>query len=212
MENFPGNSHEQKRTQGEPSSQEKKERPQKVVNNQVVQRKKPLRSRLSELVFGGDGKSVAQYVVADVMLPALKDMVADAVSQGIERLIFGENKPANRRPGHRPGGGPINYNRMSGNVTVNRPGESRVMTPRGRASHDFGEIVLQTRAEAEEVISSMLDLLEKYGIVSVSDLYDLVGEVGTHIDEKWGWMNLSSADVRRTRDGYVLNLPRTEQL
>ena len=43
---------------------------------------------------------------------------------------------------------------------------------------------------------------------SVADLYGLVGIDSEYTDNKYGWTNLSSASIKATRDGYILDLPR----
>lgn len=86
------------------------------------------------------------------------------------------------------------------------------MSRRARASHDFQEIVLRTRAEADAVIDAMMDYMHKYEQVTLSDLYDLVGIQGTFADEKWGWRDLRGAGPTRINEGYLLDLPRPEPL
>ena len=54
----------------------------------------------------------------------------------------------------------------------------------------------------------MDELIETYGIVSVADLYELVGVDGEYTDNDYGWTNIRNADVVRTRDGYLLSLPK----
>lgn len=217
MENFPSNSHESKalppKESQEKEPQEKKKRVLKVVDGEVVRRKKSLSSRFFETFFGEDGKSVGVYVVQDVLLPALKDMIADALSQGVERALFGETRSASRRTGYRSGGSsvPVNYSRYSSSIGSRRE-EPRSISRRSRATHNFDDIIIATRAEADEVVEQMFELLERYRVVSVSDLYELVGVDGSFTDEKWGWTNLRGIGVSRIREGYVLNLPRTEPL
>jgi hypothetical protein len=206
---FPSNSHN-------PSPEPKPETDKvvlKVVTGEVVRRKKPLGNRFMATFFGGDGSGVFDYVIKDVLLPAARDMVADAVSQGVERLIFGETR--NRRPGSRgTSGGPVNYSRYSTPSPARRNDreESRPISRRARASHDFDEIILSSRGEADDVLNKLYDMLEKYGTVSVSDLYDLVGSTSSYTDEKWGWTELRDSSVTRTRNGYLLNLPPAEPL
>ena len=68
---------------------------------------------------------------------------------------------------------------------------------------------MDNRADAEEVLDSMLATIDKYGIVSVADMYDLVGITGNYTDNKYGWTDLRSARIERERDGgYTINLPR----
>ena len=54
----------------------------------------------------------------------------------------------------------------------------------------------------------MDELIDQYGVVSVGDLYDLVGVTGAYTDNNYGWTDLRTASVVRTRDGYMIKLPR----
>lgn len=58
----------------------------------------------------------------------------------------------------------------------------------------------------------MDELLSKYESVSKADLHELLGLDITYTDEKWGWVNLDDAGVKRVRSGYLLELPRLESL
>ena len=68
--------------------------------------------------------------------------------------------------------------------------------------------MLETRGEAEDVLSRMDELIDTYGVVSVADLYDLVGISCNYTDNKYGWTNLRNAEPVRVRDGYMLKLPK----
>ena len=51
--------------------------------------------------------------------------------------------------------------------------------------------------------------IERYGLVSVSDLYDMLGKSGgTHADCKYGWNSLRTARIVPVRNGFALRLPR----
>ncbi|AVO25297.1 hypothetical protein SEA_ODESZA_57 [Gordonia Phage Odesza] len=198
------------------ANQEKKpeKKVEQITTNSVVRRKKPLMKRFSESFVGGDAQSVGAYIVADVLLPAAKDMVADAVSQGIEKMLFGEARAPRSRPaGNRGVGGVgshISYNRFSGNSQTTRPGAPKPISPRARATHDFDEIILATRAEAEEVIDNLYSLVGDYDVATVSDLYGMVGQTGNYTDEKWGWSDLRGTSISRVKGGYLLDLPRPQ--
>lgn len=206
MENYPGNSNK-------PPVEPKPETMPRVTEGDVIRRKKPLGKRLAETFVGGDAKSVWGYVVFDVLVPAAKDMAADAVSQGIERMLFGETRSASRR-GSRPsgaGGNYISYNKFAPGGA--RREEPRQMARKSRANHDFDDVILATRGEAEQVLDRMYDIVNKYGTCSVADLYDLVGITSEFTDNKWGWTELQGAGVSGTRmKGFLLDLPRPEPI
>lgn len=212
---FPSNSHRSR--DPKPKKEVEKKHVEKVVQTEVVRRKTPLGKRFFNTFIGGDAKSVWGFVALDVMVPAAKDMLADAVSQGVERMIFGEARSTGRRTGRRPNEPYINYNRYSGSGgrRLQSPSEGRgrqELSTRARASHDFDEIILATRVEADEVIDRLFDLVNKYETATVADLYDLVGISGSYTDDKWGWVDLRGAGVTRVRNGYLLDLPKPEPL
>lgn len=215
MDNFPGNSRRTTRVTNaaEPAEkpEETKKKIDKVVEGDVVRRKKPLGKRFVETFIGGDTKGVANYIVMDVLLPAAKDTIADAFSQGIERMLFGEVRSTSRRTGNRPGQGYTSYNRFSSSSSSRRE-DSRTVSRQARARHDFDEIILATRVEAEEVIERLFDLVSNYDSATVADLYELVGLSGNYTDNNWGWTDIRGAGVTRVRSGYLLDLPRPEPL
>lgn len=87
------------------------------------------------------------------------------------------------------------------------------MSRRGRSQHEFDDIVLATRVEAEEVLDRLFDLISRYQTASVADFYEMVGESKNQIDERWGWTDLRSASIVKLRgEGYLINLPKPELL
>lgn len=207
---FPSNRHKERAKNEKPEEKQV----QKVIQTEVVRRKQPLGKRLAQTFVGGDARSVWGYVAFDVLIPAAKDMFADAVSQGVERMIFGEVRSTSRRTGRRPNDPYISYNRYSGGMRRQEPdrGSRQTISRRARASHDFDEIILSTRVEADEVIDRLFDLIAKYESATVADLYDLVGISGSYTDDKWGWLDLRGGGVTRVRNGYLLDLPKPEPL
>lgn len=86
------------------------------------------------------------------------------------------------------------------------------MSQRGRASFDFGEIILDNRGEGLEIIERLRDIIDKYEVATVSDLYDLASISSNYTDNDWGWDNLAEANVQRVREGYALILPQPKSL
>jgi hypothetical protein len=89
-------------------------------------------------------------------------------------------------------------------------GPHRAISRQARSRHNFDEIVLDQRAEAEEVIDRLFDVVNRYESATVADLYELVGLSSTHTDNNWGWTDLTGAGVSRIRGGYLLDLPEPE--
>lgn len=199
-----------------PNSSASRKEPRKispVVTEGAVRRKRSLRKQFSETFVAGDAKTALSYVIFEVLLPDAKNLILEMVSQGFEKLIFGESR---RRGSTHPQTGPtgyVNYGRYSHTMASRfSSGPQRAMSRQARSRHNFDEIVLEERTEAEEVIDRLFDLVSRYEQASIADLYELVGLASTHTDHKWGWSDLHGAGVSRIRGGYLLDLPEPEPL
>lgn len=204
---FPANSHSAK---GSPEKEPKK-KVERVTESDVIRRKKPLGARFKETFVQGDAQSVWGYVALDVLLPAAKDMVVDAVTQGVERMFFGDSRPSGRR---RPMGyGHTPYNQMSGpgrNPALSRGPEPPNPSRASRARHNFDECILGSRVEADEVLEQMYNILGEFNFVSVGDMYQLIGVDASFVDDRWGWSDLRGSRIRYLRGnngGYLVELP-----
>lgn len=206
---FPPNNERAK--QGDSKEPKKVER---VTSADAIRRKKPLSKQFKETFFGGDGRTVLHYVAFTVAIPAIRDLIFEMGQAALEKTIFGESRSGRRRPGPPSGQyGHVAYNRIGRDPADDRPPTPRSISRRARARHDFDEIILNTRSEAEEVIDRMFDLVSRYDEASVADLYELVGLESSHTDHKWGWTDMRGASVERVRSGgYLLDLPEPEAL
>jgi|1185.fasta_scaffold254994_2 hypothetical protein len=163
--------------------------------------------------FGGDSRSAAEYAFFEVLIPSAKDILVDVVTSGFERLVHGDRAPRRRSA---PMGqlGRVDYGGISrGSSPMRNYQAPRTLSRQARARHDFGEIVLSTRAEAEEVLDRLYDLVSQYEEATLADLYSLTGLESSHVDVQWGWTKLQGSHVGRLRGGgYILNLPEPEAL
>ncbi len=188
--------------------QEVRERLDPIVTPGGAKARKPsIGKRFKDNFLAEDAGSVWGYLTFDVVIPGVKNLMFEMVRDGFERLLWGDAKPRNRS---NPAGY-TSYNSMyrgrtaASNERSNRPDISR----QSRTTHDFSEIIIDSRGEAEEVIDRLIGLVDDYGCATVQDLYDLVGLSGNYTDQKWGWNDLRTASVISTRGGYILDLPRT---
>lgn len=211
---YPSNSQRVTSRDDAPKAESKKV--EKVTTGEVIRRKKTLGKRFSETFVGGDARGVWSYVAVDVIVPAIKDTVADAFTQAVERMLFGDSRSVRRRGSSYHGSnGHFNYQSRyspSSSIRQGSRDEPRGISRRARATHDFDEIVLTTRVEAEEVIEHLFELVSRFDQATVEDLYDLVGITGNYTDRKWGWTDIRGAGVTRVKGGYLLDLPRPDPL
>jgi hypothetical protein len=184
----------------------------RITTEDAIRKKKSLGKQFKETFIGGDAKTAAHYALFGVLIPAAKDAVSDAGTQAIEKFIFGESRTKKR--GGPPVGatGYVNYNRYSMNQRPSESDQRRAMSRRARSQHDFDEIILPSRTEAENVIDGMFDIVSQYGSASVADFYGLLGLKSAHTDHKWGWTDLRGSNATRVRNGFFLDLPEPEPL
>ena len=175
------------------------------ITSDAIRRKKPLRRKFSEVFIAGSARTAIGYALWEVLLPAAKDTVVEVITQGVEKLFFGESRRRGSLPPQSGPTGYVSYNRYSMQNRMSSP--QRVISRQARARHDFDEIVLESRTEAEEVIDRLYEVISRYESATVADLYQLVGLSSSHTDYKWGWTDIRGAGVSRSRDGYVLDLP-----
>jgi hypothetical protein len=202
---YPSNSHTSRE---KPEPEEKKV--EKVVVGGVTRRKPSLGRRFKDTFFAGDGQSVGRYIVTDILIPTLKDLLVDIITQGTEKGVYGDTRSAIRRSAAARLGNTVQtaYNRAY--TTTPRvdprvgPGPRQV-----RSTQAFDEYFLDTRAEAEMVIDQLVRLIGTYEQASVADLKDLLGETSVpYTDDRWGWNEISGMGVDYVRGAYLLRLPQ----
>ena len=202
--NLPDNSHKAKEKPPERKALER------ITATNATRRKPTVGRRIAATFKGDDAQAVGNSILLEVVVPAVKTLISDAFTQGVDRMLFGE---ARRGPARTPGGPAY----TSYNASYNKPArpimsDRRELSSRARATHEFSDIVVGTRGEAEGVIDRLNDAIREYGVVSVNDLYDLVGITGSFTDDRWGWRDIRGSGLSRVRDGYVLSLPRPEPI
>lgn len=206
---YPANS--RKAREALPQPQEKKV--EAVVTGEVIRRKKSPFAKLTHGFLADDSGSVMEYVLQEVLLPAARTLIYDMFTQGLERTLFGDSRPT--RPAQR---GYTNYSTRSAHTGVGTrhipasAGNVTQLSRQQRAQHDFADIIVENRAEAEEVLDRMRDLIHEYQVCTVADFLDLIGQTGEFTDDKWGWFDLRSASIRVVRGGYMFFLPRTQPI
>src|SRR5207237_9425618 len=93
MENFPPNSQKAKATEAP------REQLKPVTSAKTEGRKKRgLGHKFKDVFFRGSAKDAAEYMVTDVVVPEIRDLLYNAVQSGIDRLIYGERAGTRRRP------------------------------------------------------------------------------------------------------------------
>lgn len=182
---------------------EEKKANEKVIKGSAKIHQKTTGEKLKETLFGEGVDNVGDYVVFDVIIPTLKEMVVNSVSDGINMLLFGETKR----------GRSSSRNSRSGYVQYESYSRNRDRDSGRRAQFDFSDIEFETRADAIDVLDAIEDTISMYDVASVSDLYEFAGITPRPTDNNYGWTSVNTAEILMKRNGsYILSMPRPKPL
>jgi len=220
LNQYKGNSNNSK---NDISIQQEKEQVTNVVSGRKIA-ETPGRKFISEFL-ADDIHSIKDYIVYDVVIPAVKNAISDTITNGIDMLLFGQTRTRFNSNTIRKVGG-INYTSFSSNnvskankITNSYSNFDERRTPGYRSAYTVDDILVPytyeephniTKGKVTEALTMLTMRLKRYGMVSVADFYETVlNSVPDDIqDHKWGWYDLSGMRIRDTREGIVIMMPK----
>lgn len=182
---------------GEKSAENREKEIRKVITGNVKVQKKSLGYKFREIFQLRDLSEIKSYIYQDLIVPGFKKAVRGIV----DIILDGEVRSYSTKSN-----GYVNYRGMSERREKEEP---RYVSKKKK---DFRELIFETRGDAEEVLSTMVDLISEYRHVSIADLYDCCDITSDFADNKYGWEDLSGSSVKRISDGYILDLPSARAL
>lgn len=180
-----------------------------VTTNVIVKKESEVK-RFGKKFFSEDAKTVGNHVVDSVVVPSLQRLVVEIVKNAIDWIIYGSK--GSRNPS---GVGSISYGSFynrSGYVNPTPGYQSPIMPKPASTLYAVNDIVIADRGDAEEILLRMKETINSYGMASVGDFYDLVGQRANFTDQKWGWVDLRTADIIRVDDGFCIRFPKVQPL
>lgn len=211
MTEYQGNSNTEKEG---PNSKPRKNL-ERVVKGEVVVQKPGVAKRFKSIFFGGDARTAGQYLLGEVLIPAVRNLAVELINKGTDQMVYGrDRRPPASRSSYTPRvqyHNPVYRSEPRGYVPPNRPLEAgRWVKMEDRPTVE--NIVVASKADADAILENLANVLDSYDEVTVADLYDLIGAPSTHVDHTWGWTRLNTVSVRQVKDGYHISLPRVEAL
>ena len=167
--------------------------------------------------FTKDLGTIRNYVIVDVIFPTIKRAISEIVRNGIDMLLYPDaNERRRNTPYNQPYRTSYNSSYPNGSTysyggTTTSSQQQQSNKPQTKIGNDYEDVTFPTRGEAELVLSRMIDQIHDYGIASVSNFYDLSRiEDDNYTNNFFGWKDLSSAEVLRSRygDEYYISFPR----
>lgn len=199
MGNYPGNSH--KVREENKSSDAKKIK--KVVSKPAKTKKKSELRKFTEEFIAEDANNIKSYVVKDVLVPTIKDTIWAIFTNSLDMILFnGDGSKDHKRRGKTP--------KISYRDYYDSSSRGRSYEPRDR--FDYDDLEFDSRGEADAVLTGMFEVLDSYGVVTVSDMYDMADVTAPYTANKYGWTSLRTAEVVRVRNAYILKLPKAKPI
>lgn len=184
-------------------------------------------SKLMSDFIAEDIHNIKEYLWNEVVVPSIKNLISDGVSNFIDMLLFGQTRGGRTAFGLSnsvkritPYSSLYSTNNVSGNRVV-KYNDIQPERPRGLDRYSCQDILIEfspnespndTKNRATYVLTRMRMYLNEYGMVAVADLYDAVGIVPDKEDNHWGWRDLSRASIQSCRDGYLIRMPAVEPI
>ena len=195
------NSHKSKREQEDIS----RKRVTKAITGNVTMKQSGLR-KFTNAFISEDAPNIKSYVVSDVLIPAVKKLFFDIITNGADMLFYGGNGSRNRSDAAR-------YGYASYWDKNKQPSRDRGPSEPPRSTRfTYDDIRFTSRHDAVLVLQRMDEIMAEYGTVRVADMFDLVGKTGEFTDMAYGWYDIREARVESGRDGWRIVMPKAQPI
>ena len=190
---YESNSHKSKDEKNKTFLPENEKNIKKIVSGTAkVKKKNGFQKILRDIFVSRDATDIKEHIWFDVIVPALKKSIVDFV----DAIVYPNNKRTSK----------VSYQPYYDSKSNNR---SRRNDDRAGRNSFYEEIIVDSRGEAEEIIDKMNEIIVNYDVVSVADLYEMIGydKKSRYTDFNYGWSDLRGAKAVRVPDGFLLGLP-----
>lgn len=172
--------------------------------------------KLKSAFIADEVKDVKNYVIFDVIVPAVKRTLRDLVMNSIDITLFGKASGTSYKREDR-GGTYVSYNRYS-----DRSSRSYIDAPSRSSSRDdeiigireLDRVEFYYEDDAKEALAFIMELVEDYDFARVSDFLSVAHKRTTPVHNKWGWYDLEGARAVYLpgRDCWIVDLPKPTPL
>lgn len=204
MQEYRSNSHKSRQEQEEARQEKREKRVSTVVTGKVTTRENNGR-KLANIFISEDAANVKNYVFMDVLVPAIKKAISDIVRDGIDMILYGDTGRSRGNGGRSRSIDRVSYREY---YDDRRDGARRVERNDPNSRFTYDDLLFDEKGDAVLLLNEMKYTLKRYGIVTVADMYDIAELTAPHTASNYGWSSLRTAEVRRVRDKYMVDLPK----
>lgn len=166
----------------------------KIIKGNAKKKQKLL--KLSDIFEVEDMQAVKEYAWKKVIAPGTKRLLEDVVINTLRMILWGGSGT-----GYSSQNGRTNYN----GIPTRGSQQNDIQPKRKRFAYE--DVIVENRADAEDICHQMEDSIMRYNRVSVANLYELAGVGTTPSDYDYGWKSLSGMDIRTVREGFLIAMP-----
>lgn len=199
-DNYPSNSNRSKR--------EETHKVESVIpKGSATISKGPTKKSFASTFLQDDIHSVGTYVLSDVIVPAIKDLLFTTIANSLSMIMFGDI----RYNGNAPSWTGNSVKKSSYAKTSYSRYYDQRETPRVERAggYEYDDLIYSSRALADCVLAKMDEIIAEYGVVSVFEMYDLSNEDAPYTYQNYGWSNIRSARVVPARGGgFIIDMPK----
>lgn len=175
--------------------------------------------RIKEIFIAEDLGTVKSKVFESVVVPSVKDFLYTLGTSTLGLIFYGENavkaKNSFKSSFLTGSGNRISYQSYWASNLANPETVQKKLT--NQTVSGYAQPLFSSFQEANDVYQALLEMMDNYPEVTVSDLYSLPevsknGYQNEAVFNNWGWKNLGNAHIELTPNGYTLNLPQPKHL
>ena len=206
-ERFPSNSYSSIRAPGKikkvnVSGEQNDPPPDKVLDG-VKPEKKTLMKRIADAFIAVDAKDIKTYLIFDVLIPGLKRGAEDLL-----HMALYNDKKTDRVTRSR---GESRIRRLEYSSIRPARDDDDVMLSRRTLAGDT-DLVFPTRDKAEEALDMVAERIHATGFATLKYYYTITRQETEWSQSKWGWRSMDGATIVQCRGGYLLKMPRLEEI
>ena len=179
---------------------EESEEPVKTLDGTIKPQKKSFMKRIADAFIATDGKSIKDYMIFDVLIPGLKRSVEDVV-----HMMLYNDKKSPRIERNR---GESRIRRLE--YSSLRSATDEMLSPRLVSGQC--DLVFPTRQKAEQALDMVQERIEDRTFATLKYYYTITKQPTDWTQENWGWRSMAGAKIVEVREGFVLRMPRLEEI
>lgn len=189
---------EEYKSNSDKSRKEEHEKLGKVVTGNTKTKKKGGFQKVLEMFVPDDIPDAKGYIFDTIVVPAIKKIISDTT----DALLYGGDERSGRRK-------PRRTERIGYSDYYDDERRYRDEQISRRNNYEFEDVVFESYGDAEATRDALMDAIHRYGVVSIGDYYDIAGiSVDNYRFNKYGWTDISSSKIIKTREGWVIRLPK----